>query len=139
MNNKRKVSILIPYIFKNNTISVYLQKRSKDAKRLPDCFGFFGGGIEENESPEQALRREMKEEINFVPEGYSYFKKYNFSASIKNFFILKVDKDFENKITVFEGEYGKWFTEPEVFNEPKLFDEDRLVLQEFFEFLKTQK
>jgi hypothetical protein len=36
MEGKRKVSILIPYILAEGNISVYLQKRAKDAKRLPD-------------------------------------------------------------------------------------------------------
>ena len=139
MENKRKVSILIPYTFKEDGILVYLQKRSKDAKRLPDYFGFFGGGTEENENPEEALRREMKEELNFIPEGYTHFKKYEFDQSTKDIFILEVDGNFEQKVTILEGEYGRWFKEQEALNEPKLIDEDKLVLQELYEFLRTRK
>ena len=135
MENKRKVSILIPYIIKENNVFVYLQKRSKDAKRIPGYFGFFGGGAKGNENPEEALKREMKEEISFIPEGYVYFKKYEFDESIKDIFILEVDDSFEQKVTILEGEYGKWFTEEEVLNESKLIDEDKLVLRELYEFL----
>ncbi len=136
MEGKRKISILIPYISTGNDILAYLQKRSKDAKRLPDYFGFFGGGAEGDENPEQTLRREMKEEINFVPEGFIHFKKYEFDQSVKDIYILEVDDNFGDKITVLEGEYGKWFTEQEAINEPKLIDEDKLVLTEVYEFLR---
>lgn len=139
MEDKRKISILIPYKVVENEILVYLQKRSKDAKRLPDYFGFFGGGAENDENPEQALQREMNEEIGFVPTGYHFFKKYEFEKSTKNIFILEVPSGFEEKITILEGEYGKWFSRQEVLDEVKLIDEDKLVLQELYNFLQVQK
>ena len=139
MENKRKISILIPYITKEDKISVYLQKREKDRKTLPDFFGFFGGRAEGNENPEEALKREMKEEIKLVPEGFKYFKKYEFEKSTKSIFTIQVSDDFEEKITILEGEYGKWFNEQEIQNEPKLINEDKLVLKEFYESLQVQK
>ena len=45
MENKREVSILIPYKIKNKKIFIYLQKRSMDRKILPGHFAFFGGKI----------------------------------------------------------------------------------------------
>lgn len=139
MENKREVSLLIPYKIKKGEILVYLQKRTKDAKRLPDYFGFFGGGIEEDESPEQAFRREMQEELNIIPYGYTYFKKFEFDRGVKNIFILKASDDFEKQITILEGEYGRWFSEQEIINEPKLIDEDKFVLKELCRFLLSQK
>ncbi len=139
MESRRKISTLIPYKIRENKVLVYLQKRSKDAKRLPDFFGFFGGGIERGENPEEALRREMKEEINFVPEGFQHFKKYEFDRSIKDIFILEVLDGFEDKVAVLEGEYAKWFNEQEALDEPKLIDEDKLVLKELCSFLRTKK
>lgn len=65
---------------------VYLQKRTKDAPRLPDYFGFFGGGAEGNENPEETLQREIKEEMNIVPAEFSHFKTYEFEGSIKDIF-----------------------------------------------------
>jgi len=37
-------------------------------------YGFFGGKIEEGESPEQALKRELKEELNIIIKDYKFFK-----------------------------------------------------------------
>lgn len=133
MKNKRNISILVPYRRNNENILVYLQKRSKDAKRLPDYFGFFGGGIENKETAEQGLRREMEEEIGFAPEGYIFFRTYEFPRSIKNIYTLEVDDSFEKQVTILEGEYGKWFSQKESFNENKLIDEDKLVLKDFFD------
>ncbi len=139
MGNKRKVSILIPYKIRKGNTLVFLQKRSKDAKRLPDYFGFFGGGAEGNENPEDALRREIKEELNYIPTGYRFLKKYDFTGSIKDIFFLEVSNDFEKEITVLEGDYGKWFSEREFEKEQKLIEEDKIVLRDLFKLLKNEK
>jgi len=132
---KRIISILIPYRKNGGTILVFLQKRSKDAKRLPDFFGFFGGGAENNEDPQEALLREIREEMNYIPRGYSYLGKYEFPRSVKSIFYLEVGDGFENEIKIDEGEYGKWFGEEEALAEPKLIEEDRTVLRDLFKKL----
>lgn len=130
--DKRKISILIPYKKVGNDILVFLQKRAKDAKRLPDWFGFWGGGAENNENPEETLKREIKEELNIDVGDYSYFGKYEFYKSIKDFYFLEVGNDFESKITVLEGEYGKFFSQEEIMNEERLILEDKTVLNDFY-------
>jgi len=77
--------------------------------------------------------------MNFVPDGYTHFKRFSFGQSIKDIFLLEVDKGFENNIAILDGGYGKWFTEQEIFYEPKLIDEDKLVLKEFYEFLRVRE
>ena len=59
----RNVSALALY---NDHKEILLQHRSKDAPRLPDYWGFFGGGIEREESPDQALAREIDEELEYM-------------------------------------------------------------------------
>lgn len=136
MENKRRVSALIPYKKrKDNEIVVFLQKRDRNKKRLPDYFGFFGGGAENNENPEQTLKREIMEEMNFTPRGYEHRGQYNFERTIMDIFVLEVSDDFESKIQVNEGEYGRYFTKEEISSEPKLIEDDKAVLRDFF----TQK
>jgi 8-oxo-dGTP diphosphatase len=57
--NRRVVGCLI--LSADNKI--LLQQRPKDWGRFPDCLATFGGGIEKNESPIQALVRELNEEL----------------------------------------------------------------------------
>src|SRR6266849_7078471 len=59
----RNVSVLILY---NNDSKILLQHRTKDAPTFPDYWAFFGGGIEEGESAEQAVKREGLEELGYA-------------------------------------------------------------------------
>ena len=139
---QRRCSIFIPYKKQGNNIVVYLQKRSADTKRLPDYFGFWGGGIEKNETPEQGLLREVKEEMDYTPSSYHFFGKYVFPRRGKNgysekfAFILEVKNNFENEIKILEGEYGKYFSEEEVEKELKLIEDDKVILSDIFKKLK---
>lgn len=44
---------------------VLLQHRSDDAPRNPGAWGFFGGGLEEGETPIEAVVRETYEELEY--------------------------------------------------------------------------
>ncbi|MCX6744328.1 MAG: NUDIX domain-containing protein [Candidatus Parcubacteria bacterium] len=131
---RRDVSLLIPYKKENGEILVFLERRSKTATRLADWFGFWGGGIESGETPDQTLTREMKEELNFEPVGYKHFKDFEFGVlkSAKYIYILEVDKTFETKIKYHEAQYGKWFNQQQIETEKLLIEDDKTVLREFF-------
>lgn len=128
---KRDTAILIPYRVRGGEVEIYLQKRAKDAERAPECFGFFGGGVETGESGEAALKREIKEEMGFGPEGYELFKKYEFDRGTFHVFELEVGADFESRVEIHEGEYGKFLKEKEVFTE-KIVESDRIIYSDFF-------
>ena len=74
-----------------------LQLRNSE-KRYKHTWGFWGGIIEGDESPYEAIQRELQEEIGFVPE----LKKLNpidvFQSTDHNFyywsFVAVVDKEF---------------------------------------------
>ncbi len=132
----RPTSCFIPY--RRDTggnYFVFLQKRSKDAVRLPDFFGFFGGGIEEGETPLQALMREVYEELAYRTENVRYIGTYR-ENSLHAYSHAAPD-DFEDQITVQEGEYGKWFTKEQYLTEEKLIDLDKIILADIFEILEN--
>ena len=136
---KRDVSLLIPYKRENGEILVFLERRSKTAARLPDWFGFWGGGIESGETPTQALIREMMEELNFEPLGYQHFKDFVFGVfkSTKYVYVLEVDKNFEFKIKYNEAQYGQWFNQRQIESEKLLIEDDKIVLRDFLYVQKS--
>lgn len=57
---------------------VLLQHRTNDANWYPGHWGFFGGGMETDETPEAAVRREAKEELGIELEELRLFRKCDF-------------------------------------------------------------
>jgi mutator protein MutT len=58
-------------VFMDNSGNVILQKRGSHSKS-GEKYGFWGGGIEEGETPDQAIARELKEELNWCPKELNY-------------------------------------------------------------------
>lgn len=136
-SKKRKVSSFIAYKKNEGKVFVYLQKRSDNAERHPGYFTPFGGGSENDENPQETLIREMREELNYFPKDYELLKTYNFDWGIASVFVEEVGEDFESKIKVSEGDYGKFLSEDEALTEPKLADDDKITLRDLFKKLHT--
>ncbi len=67
----REVAIVVFYDNEN-----FLIQDRKDMQKWGEEYGYFGGRIEEGETPEQALKREVKEELGIEIRGYELFKDY---------------------------------------------------------------
>ncbi len=56
--------------------SKILVQERKDRSKFGEEWAFFGGSVEEGETPEQAVRREVKEELGYDLKSFDFFKKY---------------------------------------------------------------
>lgn len=68
----RKISTVIFFDKSGNVIFQDRQSHSKSGEK----YGLFGGGIEEDETPLRALKRELLEELDYRPPKIYFWKKY---------------------------------------------------------------
>jgi mutator protein MutT len=100
--------------------------------RLPGYFGFWGGGLEEGETFEQGLIREVKEELGvYIKESeVEFFSHYEFLRTKINAYIYYPKEEWEKNIKIGEGEYGKWFTPEEIFSSENIILQDKGIIND---------
>lgn len=104
MKMKQK-ALLIPV---NSKGEIFLQDR---AGHLPPPWGFFGGGLEEGETPLEAVIRETKEEldINISEDDVEFLaelppKVIAGVEAVRHLFVYRTDQE---SFTVLEGAGGE--------------------------------
>ena len=130
----RNVSVLALY---NHRKQILLQHRTKEAARLPDYWAFFGGGIEGAETPEQALTRELLEELEYkVIAPQLLLKQAVLDDDVESTKYVFVERyNPANMLIQHEGQGMGWWTFDELSN-LLIVDHDRVALSKIEEFLK---
>jgi len=106
-------------ILENNKEEILLYLRDdKPSIPFPNHWDLFGGFLEEGETPEQALIREVKEELDFDLKEYQFFKKYeclegDALQNIKYVYIGKIDKPI-SELKLQEGQGLQFFKKEEI-------------------------
>jgi mutator protein MutT len=106
-------------IFENEKSEILLYLRDNTPGiPFPQHWDLIGGHIEIGETPEEALIREVKEELNYDLEDYTFFKKYDCLEgdaypNIKYIFTGKFNIPLED-ITLLEGERPQFFSYSEI-------------------------
>lgn len=126
-------------ILLNKDKEILLQKKTKDYK-YPGCWSLFGGSIEANETPEQAIIRELKEEIgiDFNINNLKFFKEViceNKKEKLKfGVFTSEFNKNI-SEIKIGEGCGVAFFAIEEVQNLNLMFDTIGII-NEYFNYKK---
>ncbi len=104
---------------------------------FPSHWGLFGGAVESNESSEEALVRELHEELAITPDKYSYdyFTEFTFDFGYcgydvvyRKIYEIFINSDEYNNMTLGEGAGMKTFTKPEILNSLKITPYDQFAL-----------
>ena len=137
MKRKKDAVSFIPYRRRGSEFEFFLQKRSQNDSRHPGMVGVFGGGREKGESTEEALKREIREELQYVPRAAIYFCRYEHAIDVNDLYIERVGNDFESLVRVCDGDYGKFFTSEEVRQSGDVTDATRLRVSQLSMYLKS--
>jgi 8-oxo-dGTP diphosphatase len=81
---------------RDRKLLIYLRDDKPDIP-FPNCWDFFGGHVEDGETPEQALVREVKEELGVVLRNWEFVRRYDCAEgdaypNIKYIYRANIDK-----------------------------------------------
>ncbi len=106
---------------------ILLETRAKAKETDPGAIAIPGGHMEQDESQQQALLRELKEELNVVPQSFVYLcSLYHPTTELQLIHYYVVPK-WKGEIECHEAELVDWY--PSI-NSPVDTEVDRIALRE---------
>ena len=97
-------------IIRNENNEIFITRRAADA-HMANKLEFPGGKVEMGETPEQAVVRELQEEVGITPQHFSLFEnlEYEFPDRHITLWFWLVER-WEGKPWGKEGQPGKWMS-----------------------------
>ena len=119
-------------IIENAEGEILLQLRdNKPGLEYPNCWGTFGGQIEEGETPQEALVREIKEELDYDVESLRLYRVYSFDGYDIYMFSIVNKKITLNNFDVREGQRARFFSWEAAARIPSAFN-CRKIVEDYF-------
>lgn len=106
---------------------------NKSSIPFPNTWALLGGYLEENETPEVAIRRELVEELEIELGEVNFFKSYFWEECDEHIFWTRLDLDI-SQIQLQEGQKLAYFSREEL-NQLEFASHYDQILSEFFEVL----
>jgi len=124
---KPKGSSII-FVNPQNQILLFLRDDKPDLA-YKNMWDVLGGHVESNETPQDCIIREMKEEIGIELQNFQFLCEKEFDDRIEYTFWKEVDLKIED-INLMEGQKLKWFSREEAASTELAFGFNEIV--EFF-------
>ncbi|MGP8306940.1 NUDIX domain-containing protein [Vibrio sp. YIC-376] len=113
---------------------VLLETRAKDKATDPGVIAIPGGHLEPDESQQQALYRELKEELNIMPQSFVYLcSLYHPTTELQLLHYYVIPK-WDGEIECHEAESIAWYSP---INSPVGTEVDRIALKEYLRLKNT--
>lgn len=99
--NSQQVEVAIAILYRQGQLLMQLRDNIPSIL-YPGLWGLFGGHIEPGETPEEALKRELLEEINYTVPEASFFGHYPEPHVLRHVFAVPLTVEL-NQLELHEG------------------------------------
>jgi 8-oxo-dGTP diphosphatase len=122
---------VVSIIIINDENQVLLQLRDdKPSIPFPNKWVTLGGSVEQGESPEEAIKRELKEEIEFKLVNFELFKSYEWPDRVEFVFQAKFNFNLET-VPLHEGQRIGYFSWKQIQEMNLAFNDDE-IFRDYF-------
>lgn len=140
----KKIAIVVLY---DENSKILLQGRAGISK-FGEEWGYFGGKIEKGETPRVAVKREVKEELDFNLTRFSYLGRYELIGKslatdkdrrlVQAVFIAKISRIEFKSMVLHEGSDIRWFSIKQA-KKLKMHPLEPKILEDTEKFIKEKQ
>lgn len=127
-----KTVAVYPFVEKEGILKILIQKRDHNTDYYPGYFASFGGRLEPGETFEDAVCREIGEELEIYLkiEDFVYLKTNINPNYYEKVYSLRLSENLEKAIKINEGEGGYFFTKEEI-----IAQKDKFIPHQYESFI----